>query len=319
MNKLFGVSFYKSNIDIIYIIKNDMNDIVKNIENNNKSKFIILDTFKHCVINKHNIVFCKLELLMNCLSSYSKKFYIVNIFLQNVKNKDVCCDKKHHGSEGHWLENLFYIKHNNYNEPDIYNYELKKYSNKITFGDFSASEYLFSKNKSTLNMLNNNENYNITRDEFLKLFGSFNKSKNRWSWSGKSFPKINNWNEYGQIIRIKDKNVYIYYSLKYDKYKKNTLNLDYDKEIVIALWTCENLKNKIENKFNKNGFILCKKNKNKYNKIYFGKPFDYEFFLSNLNSGDIFIDSGMYETNNRNYSMFRANKNFWEKLIIEEY
>jgi hypothetical protein len=88
----------------------------------------------------------------------------------------------------------------------------------------------------------NNINYDISRNDFLKFFGSYNKSKNRWSWSGKSFPKINSWNEYGQIIKIKDKNVYIYYSLKYDKYKNNNLNLDIDTEIVIALWKYENLK-----------------------------------------------------------------------------
>lgn len=43
------------------------------------------------------------------------------------------------------------IKHNAKNEPDINGYEMKKSSNKITLGDFSASEYLFSgKNKKIL-------------------------------------------------------------------------------------------------------------------------------------------------------------------------
>ena len=39
------------------------------------------------------------------------------------------------------------ISHNSNNEPDILGYEMKKNSSKITFGDFSASEYLFSKKK----------------------------------------------------------------------------------------------------------------------------------------------------------------------------
>jgi hypothetical protein len=61
------------------------------------------------------------------------------------------------------------IKANNKNEPDILGYEMKKLSNKITFGDWSASEYLYSKNNSVLNRLNQNYNQiNITKNQFIK-------------------------------------------------------------------------------------------------------------------------------------------------------
>ncbi len=30
-------------------------------------------------------------------------------------------------------------------------------------------------------------------------------------------------------------------------------------------------------------------------------------------------DSGMYLSNSRNYSMFRASENYWNSLIIEEF
>jgi len=68
-------------------------------------------------------------------------------------------------------------------------------------------------------------------------------------------------------------------------------------------------------------FFICMKNKKTklYEKIGFGKPFNFEFFIEKFKTNEIFFDSGMYKGNNRNYSQFRANNNFWHKLIIEEY
>ena len=54
---------------------------------------------------------------------------------------------------------------------------MKKESKKITFGDFSASEYLFSVNKvdSIINKINNwNCIHIITREQFIKYFGNKN-------------------------------------------------------------------------------------------------------------------------------------------------
>lgn len=70
---------------------------------------------------------------------------IINLFFKNVKGIDVILESNNHcGREGHWLEKKMDIKHNNKNEPDLYGYEMKKNSSKISFGDFSASEYIFS-------------------------------------------------------------------------------------------------------------------------------------------------------------------------------
>ena len=41
--------------------------------------------------------------------------------------------------------------------------------------------------------------------------------------------------------------------------------------------------------------------------------------MDSLKSKKIILDSGMYEKNTRNYSQFRANYNFWNELLIEEY
>ena len=79
------------------------------------------------------------------------------------------------------------------------------------------------------------------------------------------------------------------------------------------------MKEHIERKFNNKGFFICKKTNDIYDKICFGNKFDYKLFVQYFKTGDIIFDSGMYSTNTRKYSQFRANENFWNKLITEEF
>jgi hypothetical protein len=90
-------------------------------------------------------------------------------------------------------------------------------------------------------------------------------------------------------------------------------------ELPIAIWRGESLKLKVLRKFGVKGFFVCKKVGETYQKICFGKPISTEFFLEQMRNGKIFIDSGMYEGNARNYSQFRASRGFWDALITEEY
>lgn len=253
---------------------------------------------------------------------------IITLFNNNVKGKEILLDKyniKHCGKEGYWLETQMGIKHNSKNEPDIYGYEMKKFSNKTTLGDFSATEYAFSiKNKRNyINSLNNwNDEIKITKNNFIRIFGNPNHNKNdRYSWSGSSIPSYNNYNFNGQILKINENNdIIIYYSFSKDmRIIKNDFPEFLRKDnIIIALWKSENMEMKINNKFNKKGFFICKKNGDKYDKIFFGKPFKFEYFIECIKNKKIIFDSGMYEGNNRNYSHFRGT-NFWNELIIEEY
>jgi hypothetical protein len=266
--------------------------------------------------------------LLNLIDNKSKKQKIIKIFVENIQYKEIDLEKyniNHNGKEGHWLESKFGIKHNNKNESDLYGFEIKKESNKITFGDFSASEYIFSKTKTKINKKNNwiNEEL-ITRLEFMKYFGSYNNKKDRYSWSGKVIPKCNIYNDVGQILKITNKNnIYIKYSYSKDKREnKNEIvpNFLQKENLYIVYWSCDKMKKHINNKFNNNGFIICHKNEdNKYHKLSFGKRFDYIEFISYMKKRIIIFDSGMYEGNNRNYSQFRSNKHFWLNLIIEEY
>lgn len=259
----------------------------------------------------------------------SNKEKIINLFNSNIKGKEIKLDDynlKHNGREGYWLEKQMGIKHNSKNEPDIYGYEMKKYSNKTTLGDFSASEYAFSmKNKRNyINQINNwTDEIKITKNDFIKLFGNPNHNKNdRYSWSGSSIPSYNTYNNNGQILTINDNNdIIIYYSFSKDLRNniKNNFPIYLKQDnIIIAIWKFEKMEQFINNKFNKKGFIICKKIDDKYEKICFGKPFDFTYFIECIKNKKIIFDSGMHQGNTRNYSHFRGT-NFWNELIIEEY
>lgn len=259
----------------------------------------------------------------------NNKQQIVEIFNQNVKGVNILLDGKngkHCGKEGHWLETQMGIKHNAKNEPDLYGYEMKKSSLKITFGDFSASEYAFSKkNKRTyINHYNNwNDETDLKRGDFIKIFGNPNPSKNnRYSWSGSCVPTYNKWNANGQILTINENNdIVIIYSFSNDTrtIKENFPIFLKNDNIIIALWKYEKMKPHIDNKFNNKGFFICKKTGSTYEKICFGSPFNYDYFIECIKNKKIIFDSGMYDGNNRNYSHFRAPASFWNELIIEEY
>jgi hypothetical protein len=161
---------------------------------------------------------CKLNVPID-----ENKQHIIKLFAENVKNKEidiVNSNKKHNGFEGHWLETQMGIKHNSKNAPDILGYEMKKESKKITFGDFSASEYVFSKNKPILCEFNDwTKDIVMTREEFIKYFGNPNKKKRgRYSWSGKCVPKFGQYNECGQKLSVdKSDNICIFYKYNEDK------------------------------------------------------------------------------------------------------
>lgn len=251
------------------------------------------------------------------LKQESSKDQIIRLFRQNVENVSINI------SHEHWLENQMGIKHNNKNAPDINGYEMKKSSKKITIGDFSACEYLFKSHIkiSELNGWKNANKITMTRSEFIQTFGT--PKNNRYSWSGQCIPNYGDWNQCGQMMIFdSDNNLCIYYSYQRDLRESKVSFPEYlkHKMVVIALWTSHRLAQLINNKYNKNGFFICKKKDNKYQSISFGKPFDFEHFMVNIKNGLIIFDSGMYEGNNRNYSQFRsASKEFWNQLVVEEY
>ena len=105
---------------------------------------------------------------------------IIDLFKQNVrgrKSDTTGSSQKHRGKEGHWLEIQMGIDPNGRNDADLYGYEMKNQTrSKITFGDWQADEYIFQHGRPK-KQHNTNKHHQITRDEFLQIFGKPNPKK----------------------------------------------------------------------------------------------------------------------------------------------
>lgn len=247
----------------------------------------------------------------------------------DVRNKN----SKHDGKYGHWLEEQFGVKHNADNKPDLMGFELKNETkSKTSFGDWSANQYIFTM-KDYKDLFEGTKK-SEKQDSFLKIFGRPNLDKEgRYSWSGSPCPKINHYNEYGQILKIEDnKDIVAIYSYSHDKRpnKSDIIPVQLQaEEIVIARWYGKTsptksrkdkcLKSRLEDKFGKGWFTCKKDSEGKYYKLCFGEPIYYDDWIKLVEQGIVFFDSGMYEGNERAYSQWRANNTFWDSLIIEEY
>ena len=257
---------------------------------------------------------------------------IIELFYTNVKDKKPdtsSSNQRHDGKDGHWLETQMNIQHNGDNEPDLFGYEMKNQttSGKITFGDWSADEYIFIHGRSKNPPRNEtNRDYNLTRDNFFEIFGKPNEKKGgRLSWSGTPCPTYyNQISEYGQLLTIdEEENIVITYSYSKDKRanKSKIVPNELKKEnVVIAKWYKDSLKSKLERKFNQQGWFTCTKNqKGEYEAIHFGLPMNYDSWIELFKKGIVFFDSGMYQGNKRPYSQWRASTGFWHSLITESY
>lgn len=243
---------------------------------------------------------------------------IINLFIKKVKGKkpDTSASNiRHDGKGGHWLETQMGIIHNANNAPDLHGFEMKNFTgSKTTFGDWSANYYIFK-----------DPSYSLTRDKFLSIFGGPNiLKKNRFSWSGRSCPKINNYNIFGQKLEIDNEgNIFAVYSYENDSRvgKSITVPEIFRKEkIIIAKWDAERLKKKVEDKFNKFGWFKCEMGQDgSYSEIVFGDPINFKKWIEGVKKGDIFFDSGMYQGNARNYSQWRADNKYWESLVTDRY
>lgn len=253
---------------------------------------------------------------------------IVKLFNNNVRDKIPnvkSSNSKHSGKYGHWLEAQMGIARNSDNKPDLLGYEMKNKttSGKISFGDWSADEYIFISD-SPINDIN--KKFQFSKKDFLKTFGKANPNKGgRYSWSGIPCPTYyNQTSEYGQKLTIDSSdNVVIIYNYLDDKRKdKETLvPIEMQKEnLILVRWKKETLKKKLEDKFNQNGWFTCSTDKTrKYNGIHFGEPMNFDSWIKLFKDRKIFFDSGMYDGNIRPYSMWRATTGVWNNLITESY
>ena len=186
---------------------------------------------------------------------------IIRRFVENVKGKiydPAGYNARHDGAEGHWLEKNMGISANASNEADLFGYEMKKPTrSKTTFGDWSPDICLWGRNRPYDDLPR------MDRDtEFLRYFGKPNLLKNgRLSWSGEPAPTIHRYNSFGQILRVdNDNNILALYSHDEDTREDKTalipLNLQRN-DLVIAQWSKDKIKDKVERKFNDKGWFKC--------------------------------------------------------------
>jgi hypothetical protein len=156
----------------------------------------------------------------------------------------------------------------------------------------------------------------------MKYFGNYNLRKKRYSFSGRCIPKFGKWSYNGNKFEFDEhNNLFLIYSYEHDQRNVYIPKLFRKQEyIVLQYWKIENLRKKVENKFNVNGFIIFEKDKEKkYSKLLIGNKININNFVKMFKNGDIIFDSGMYSGNSRNYSHFRASDSIWKNLVIEEY
>jgi hypothetical protein len=243
---------------------------------------------------------------------------IIRLFNENVRGKKavpIDVNTLHDGKDGHWLETQMGIKHNRDNEADLLGYEMKNQTqNKTTFGDWSADYYIYK-----------DPEIGIIRDDFICIFGKPNMEKGgRYSWSGEPCPKISGVNSFGQqLIVDEDKNILAVYHFSKDRRVDKSMVVPKQLQIdnlTLALWEKSSISQKLERKFNNKGWFICQKDSNGiYNQIAFGNPTNYDNWIELVKKGVVFFDSGMYQTNNRNYSQWRANNSYWYNLITSRH
>jgi hypothetical protein len=244
-------------------------------------------------------------------------------------------ESRHDGSEGHWLQRQFGLTADAKNAPDLNGFELKDDTGTrvTTFGDWSADEYIFHSHSGCLRISTKAasckkcRNSQVSRDEFLHVFGSPNPEKNnRYSWSGSVCPEVNKFNYYGQVLSVHvDGTITADYQFSKDKRpNKNDIvppALRRD-DVVLATWHSASLRMKLENKFKVHGWFKCVQESNgrgKYVGLVFGGPIEFEDWIEQVRIGNVYLDSGMYEGNSRNYSQWRASNTFWSSLAEETY
>lgn len=250
---------------------------------------------------------------------------IVAIYYQNVKGKKFDPSQNvNDGSYGHWLESLFGVRHNADNKPDLFGFEIKsETTSKITFGDWSADYYIY-KDPSNYDIFTGST-IPVRKDQFLKIFTRPNpNNKDRYSWSGTSCPKLNSWTPQGQTLIINEnQDIQIFYSYEKDTRTNKDSIIPYKfklNNLLIAQWNKFSIQEKLERKFNQNGWITCKTNsQGEIDRLCIGNPINFQTWINWVKTKDVFFDSGMYEGNPRPYSQWRANNSLWNHLIVKTY
>ena len=246
------------------------------------------------------------------------KSQIESVFRQNVLGRipDLSgFNSSHDGAEGDWLTKQMGLSVNGLNEPDFHGFEMKKPTHsKTSFGDWSPDIAIY-KGKAK----------KLSRTDFLETFGSKKLvlkggiTVERYSWSGSVFPKYGTFNDFGQRIVVDaEGNIeveYVHSENRNNESRSGIPDQFHGEKIVLAKWTAQVLRKKVESKFNQFGwFKPIKDETGTYVGLQFGKPLNYTNFINLFKSKDVFLDCGMHVGNVRPYMTFRASNKVWDRL-----
>jgi hypothetical protein len=236
-----------------------------------------------------------------------KKNTIINKFNKNLKGKKFTKDKFNKDcEEGHFVEKNLGIKANSNNRPDLLGYECKKESRVITFVD----------KQTDIKYYEGKEFNNRDKETKKKYWENFTRKLDELRIGGWNLDTFDN---YGQCLKVDQKNnINIIYNYEYDK-RPNKINLvsEYYHDMndhIIGTWKSETLKKTIEDKFNQNGFFICKKKNGIYESISFGKPITFTNWIKSFKEKKIYYD-GYSLLNGRWRGTFRAQKSWWYTML----
>jgi len=226
-------------------------------------------------------------------------------------------ESSHDGSIGHWIESQFGVSANRDDSADWAGYELKSGKSKTTFGDWSADRYLWRDGEPDI----------PSRDVFLQVFGTQSRPDRpgRYSWSGRVFPTVHGYNEYGQMMVVEpslDIRIHYSYSMDRRRDKATTVPLSLQRDdVILAHWYRDTLEPRVNRKFGQNGWVKFVQNGGVITGMMIGGPMYFDEWIRHVGTGEVYLDSGMYydpiRPNNRPYANWRAANSFWEELAIE--
>lgn len=251
---------------------------------------------------------------LDAMLNAKKKKIIVERFNEKVRGNKFKKDKNnnHCGVEGNMLEKEMGVTPNADNRPDLHGYEMKIETIKTTLIDKAPSVKLLEGNEIKKRDPKNKEKFWRT----FKRQNSEGVSIGGW--------KLDKWDNDGQILQVDEKNnIIILYNYSHDKREnKNELVSQYyknDKSHKIICWDKIDMERCINNKWNHNGFFICKKNKSGiYDKICFGNKFGFDYFIEQVKKKNIEFD-GYSKLGGRWRGVFRSSSKWFYTHIIEEY
>ena len=293
------------------------------------------------------------------VSSLESRKKITEIYKKKVHGKQPDTSKMtktHDGKKGHWLEDMMGSKRDASNKPDLHGYEMKTGEKKTSFGDWGPDYFIYRDEEKFSNLIGkkgrekqklNNKN----KDEiFLKAFGAWRNAdedsheykldgnsitwkdigkEGYYSWSGGPSPnKVSDEvNAFGQEIVInKNNSISIMYHYSEDTRKNKTKLVPKEfqiEKLELFGWSQEWLKEKVENKFNVNGWFKCNIKKGRFYEIIFGDKITLSTWLKWVREGDVNFDPRMKERRpdgtDRYGMQWRASSAFWKSKAVETY